>query len=37
MIFEEDPEFTDKALRLIGDDGIFDIQVYLLDLKRKIP
>ena len=31
MIFEEDPEFTDKALRLIGDDGIFDIQVYLLD------
>ena len=31
MTFEEDPEFTDKALRLIGDDGIFDIQVYLLD------
>ena len=31
MIVEEDPEFTDKALRLIGDEGIFDIQVYLLD------
>jgi hypothetical protein len=30
MIFEEDPEFTDKALRLIGDEGIFEIQVYLL-------
>jgi len=37
MILEEDPEITDKALRLIGDEGIFDIQVYLLDLKRKIP
>ncbi len=31
MIFEEDPEFTEKALRLIGDDGIFAIQMYLME------
>ena len=31
MIFEEDPEFTEKAIRLIGDEGIFAIQVYLLE------
>lgn len=31
MIFEEDPEFTEKALRLIGDEGIFEIQVYLME------
>ena len=30
MTFEEDPEFTEKALRLIGDDGIFEIQMYLM-------
>jgi len=31
VIFEEDPEFTEKAIRLIGDEGIFAIQVYLLE------
>lgn len=31
MTFEEDPEFTEKALRLIGDEGIFGIQLYLLE------
>ncbi|MEI7912579.1 MAG: type II toxin-antitoxin system RelE/ParE family toxin [Verrucomicrobiota bacterium] len=29
MTFEEDPDFTEKALRLIGDEGIFAIQTYL--------
>ena len=29
MIFEEDPEFTERALRLIGDDGIFELQKFL--------
>jgi len=28
VTFEEDPDFTEKALRLIGDDGIFAIQMY---------
>jgi len=31
VIFEEDPDFTEKALRLIGDDGIFAIQMFLLE------
>lgn len=31
MTFEEDPDFTVKALRLIGDDGIFAIQMYLME------
>lgn len=31
MTFEEGPEFTEKALRLIGDDGIFAIQMYLME------
>lgn len=31
MTFEEDPDFTEKALRLIGDDGIFAIQMYLME------
>lgn len=31
MTFEEDPDFTEKALRLIGDDGIFSIQMYLME------
>ena len=30
MTFEEDPEFTEKALKLIGDEGIFEIQIYLM-------
>ncbi len=30
MTFEEDPDFTEKALRMIGDDGIFAIQMYLM-------
>ncbi len=29
MTFEEDPEFTEKALRLLGDDSIFDLQLFL--------
>lgn len=29
VIFEEDPEFTERALRLIGDDGIFELQKFL--------
>ena len=29
MTFEEDPEFTEKALRLIGEDGIFELQMFL--------
>ena len=31
MTFEEDPDFTEKALRLIGDDGILAIQMYLME------
>jgi mRNA-degrading endonuclease RelE of RelBE toxin-antitoxin system len=31
LTFEEDPVFTKKALRLIGDDGIFAIQMFLYD------
>jgi len=31
LTFEEDPVFTEKALRLIGDDGIFAIQMFLYD------
>ena len=31
MTFEEDPDFTEKALRLIGDDGVFAIQMYLME------
>lgn len=31
MTFEEDPDFTEKALRLIGEDGIFAIQMYLME------
>ncbi len=31
MTFEEDPEFTEKALRLIGEDGIFQVQMYLVE------
>lgn len=31
MTFEEDPDFTEKALRLIGDDGIFAIQMFLME------
>ena len=29
MTFEEDPDFTEKALRLIGDEGIFELQLFL--------
>ena len=29
MTFEEDPDFTEKALRLIGEEGIFDLQMFL--------
>ena len=29
LTFEEDPIFTEKALRLIGEDGIFAIQMFL--------
>lgn len=31
VTFEEDPDFTEKAFRLIGDDGIFAIQMYLME------
>ena len=31
MTFEEDPDFTEKALRLIGEDGVFAIQMYLME------
>jgi hypothetical protein len=31
VTFEEDPDFTEKALRLIGDDEIFAIQLYLME------
>ena len=31
VTFEEDPDFTEKALRLIGDDEIFAIQMYLME------
>lgn len=31
MTFEEDPEFTEKALALIGDNGIFAVQIYLME------
>lgn len=31
MTFEEDPDFTTKALRLIGDDGIFSVQMFLFE------
>jgi hypothetical protein len=30
VTFEEDPEFTKKALKLVGDEGIFEIQMYLM-------
>jgi len=36
VIFEEDPDFTDKALRMIGEDGIFAIQVYT-DCQKILP
>ena len=29
MIFEEDPDFTDKALRLLGEDSILALQLFL--------
>ena len=29
MTFEEDPDFTEKALRLIGEEGIFELQMFL--------
>jgi hypothetical protein len=31
VTFEDDPDFTEKALRLIGDDEIFAIQMVLLE------
>jgi hypothetical protein len=31
VTFAEEPEFTEKALRLIGDEGIFAIQCYLME------
>lgn len=31
MTFEEDPDFTVKALRLIGDEGIFSVQMFLFE------
>jgi hypothetical protein len=31
VTFEEDPDFTAKALRLLGDEGIFAVQMYLLE------
>ena len=31
MTFEEDADFTAKALRLIGDEGIFAVQMFLLE------
>jgi len=30
VTFEEDPDFTEKALHMIGDDGIFAIQMFLM-------
>jgi len=29
VTFEEDPDFTDKALQMMGDDGIFALQMFL--------
>lgn len=29
VIFEEDPDFTDKALRLLGEDSILALQLFL--------
>ncbi len=29
LTFEEDPLFTEKALRLIGEEGIFEVQMFL--------
>lgn len=31
VTFEEDPEFTEKALRLIGEEEIFSIQLFLFE------
>ena len=31
VTFEEDPEFTEKALRLIGEEEIFAIQLFLYE------
>jgi hypothetical protein len=30
VTFEEDPDFTAKALRLLGDEQIFELQLYLI-------
>jgi hypothetical protein len=30
VTFEEDPDFTEKALLLIGDDVIFAVQMFLM-------